>query len=67
MNHASEVYRSLRLVAIAWNILFVFWSLRNGINEGFHGTLLEVVSYLGVMVLLLLNSFLLFKTRDSST
>jgi len=61
MNQNSRIYLSLRLIVIWANIIFVLWILRNGINEGFKGTLLEIVSYIGLMILLLLNSFLLYK------
>ena len=49
----------LRYVAIAGNIVFVLWILYNGISEGFKGTRLEVLSYVGLVVLLLLNVFLI--------
>jgi hypothetical protein len=61
MNKNSPIYRLLSFFAIAGNILFVLWILRNGINEGFRGTPLEVASYISLMILLLLNSFLLYK------
>ena len=61
MNQNSQMYRLLSFIAIAANILFVLWILRNGINEGFKGTPLEIVSYISLMILLLLNSFLLYK------
>jgi hypothetical protein len=50
---------TLRYVAIAGNMLFVLWILYNGINEGFRGTPVEIVSYVGLVVLLLLNAILL--------
>jgi hypothetical protein len=51
---------TLRIVAVFGNLLFVFWILVNGINEGFDGTRVEVVSYLTLLVLLLLNAYLLY-------
>jgi len=61
MNQNSPMYRPLSFIAITGNILFVLWILRNGINEGFRGTPLEVVSYISLMILLLLNAFLLYR------
>jgi len=61
MDQNSQIYRSLRFIAISGNMIFVLWILRNGINEGFRGTPLEVVSYIGLMILLLLNAFVLYK------
>ncbi|MEJ2195003.1 MAG: hypothetical protein P8X73_09130 [Ignavibacteriaceae bacterium] len=55
------MYRSLHFIAISGNIIFVFWILMNGINEGFEGTLPEIFSFIGLIVLLLLKAFLLYK------
>ena len=60
MKQNSEVVRILRFIAITGNIVFVLWILRNGINEGFVGTPLEIVSYIGLIILLLLNTLLLY-------
>jgi hypothetical protein len=49
----------LRYAVIAGNILFVLWILYNGISEGFRGTRHEVLSYIGLIVLLVLNSLFL--------
>lgn len=59
MNNDSEVYNLLRYLAVVGNLIFVLWILYNGVNEGFQGTPLEIVSYIGLIVLLLLNSFLM--------
>jgi hypothetical protein len=50
---------ALRYVAIAGNMLFVLWILYNGMNEGFRGTRPEVISYIGLVLLLVFNSLLL--------
>jgi len=55
------MYRFLRFIVIVVNIIFVLWILSNGINEGFKGTPLEIGSYIGLMILLILNAFLLYK------
>jgi len=60
MNQSSKTYRFLRYIVIAGNIILVLWILRNGINEGFKGTPLEIVSYIGLMILLVLNSILIY-------
>lgn len=49
----------MRFAAISGNILFILWVTYNGINEGFRGTLPEKVSYVGLMSLLALNSYLI--------
>jgi hypothetical protein len=53
----------LGYVAVAGNVGFVLWILYNGVNEGFKGTRLEIISYIGLMALLLLNAVLLLGRR----
>lgn len=55
------VYNLLKFAAIAGNALYVLWSLINGINESFNGTIVEIISYIGLMLLLILNSVLLYR------
>jgi hypothetical protein len=55
----KELIYLLKFAAVAGNILFILWILYNGINEGFEGTLLEKLSFVGLMILLALNSILL--------
>ena len=52
----------LKYVAITGNIILVLWILYNGMNEGFTGSALEKLSYIGLMGLLILNSILLYLT-----
>jgi hypothetical protein len=60
MNQNSKIYKFLRDIVFSGNIILVLWILYNGINEGFQGTPLEIVSYIGLMMLLLLNTFLIY-------
>ncbi|MDH4069826.1 MAG: hypothetical protein OEV30_05330 [Ignavibacteria bacterium] len=53
--------RVLRIAALSGNILFLLWIVRNGINEGFAGTLPEIASYVLLIVLILLNTVLLYR------
>ncbi len=54
----------LTYLALAGNILFILWMLYNGINEGFAGaTGPEMASYLGLTVLLVLNSVFILKRK----
>jgi hypothetical protein len=51
-------------LALTGNILFVLWMLFNGIDEGFRGsTGPEIASYIGLTLLLALNSWLLLRRR----
>jgi hypothetical protein len=45
---ASGVYGFFRYVAMIGNVVYVLWILRNGINEGFRGTTVQIVSYIGI-------------------
>jgi hypothetical protein len=57
------IIKLLSVAALAGNILFVLWILYNGISEGFQGTLPEKISYITLMGLLLVNTYLI--TRRS--
>jgi hypothetical protein len=59
----KEIKNTLTVLAVAGNVIFVLWILYNGINEGFAGTLLEKVSYIGLMGLLAVNTILLVTGR----
>ena len=54
------IYKLSRNLALAANILFVLWMLYNGLDEGFHGTAFQIMSYIGLTLLLSLNSILHF-------
>ena len=51
-------------IAILGNVLYFLWILSNGLDEGFKGTTGQVVSYAGILVLLALNSVLLYRNKD---
>ncbi len=50
----------LKGLAVAGNALFILWMLYNGIDEGFRASAYQLASYVGLTLLLLLNSVLLF-------
>ncbi|MES1181914.1 MAG: hypothetical protein ABUL44_03875, partial [Flavobacterium sp.] len=58
----SKFYNQLCYSAIAGNLFFVLWILRNGIHEGFNGTAIEKLSYLALVVLLLLNGIIIYRS-----
>jgi len=53
------IRRWLRFAAIAGDVVFVLWIVRNGISEGFSAPPVQMASYLGLVVLLGLNAALL--------
>ena len=55
----NEIKKKLTFFTIAGNILFILWITYNGIHENFQGTVPEKISYLSLITLLTLNSFLL--------
>ena len=57
------VVRLLRYAAILGNGLYILWITYNGISEGFQGSPVQVVSYIGLVVLLILNIVLLARYR----
>ena len=48
----------MRSAAMAGNILFILWMTFNALKEGFSGTIYEKLSYVGLVCLLILNSYL---------
>ena len=56
-----SLYSLLKYLAIAGNVLFILWVTYNGIDEGFSGTLVEKASYVGLMLLLVLNTVLILR------
>jgi hypothetical protein len=60
------IFNLLRFAAIFGNVLFILWITYNGIDEGFKGTPMQVVSYIGLVSLLSLNIVLLALHKDRS-
>ena len=57
----NSLSRILKYCAVAGNVLFILWMLYNGMDEGFRATPYQLASYLGLTLLLLLNSVLLLQ------
>lgn len=57
----SGIYDLFKYLAVAGNALFVLWVTYNGIDEGFGGTLVQKVSYVGLMLLLVLDMVLILR------
>lgn len=55
------IYGLFKYVAIAGNVLFILWVTYNGIDEGFRGTIVQVMSFVGLMLLLALNTVLILR------
>ena len=56
----TRVRSWLRYAAVAGNVVYLLWIIRNGIEQGFRGRPVEVVSWVGLLVLLILNAALLW-------
>ncbi len=59
---ASPIVSTLKALAVAGNVLFILWMAYNGIDEAGHvtPTPYQVMSYIGLTALLVLNSVLLW-------
>jgi hypothetical protein len=58
------LFNLFRAAAIFGNVLFILWLTYNGIDEGFRATPYQLVSYIGLFLLLSLNIVLLLvKTK----
>jgi hypothetical protein len=53
------IIKLFRYVAIFGNVVFVLWVLYNAMDEGFRGTIYEMLSGIGLILLLSLNIVLL--------
>lgn len=62
----SPFFALLTFAAVLGNALFILWMLYNGIDEGFRATPYQLMSYIGLTVLLLLNSFLILRKTTTS-
>jgi hypothetical protein len=51
----------LTFVAVAGNALFILWMLYNGMDEGWRATPYQLLSYAGLSLLLVLNTYLLLR------
>lgn len=58
---AESFKNILRRAAIAGNVLFVLWILYNGMNENWKAKPVQLVVYITMISLLLVNSYLIFK------
>ena len=59
--HPPSFSTLLKYLAISGNVLFVLWVSYNGIAEGFKGTIYQIMSYIGLVILLALNTILLVR------
>jgi len=53
----------MRFIVISSNILFILWTLYNGIQGDFDSTLIHAFPYDGLMVLLAMNCILLIAIK----
>jgi len=64
MEKTSKVYKILKYLAIFGNIIYILWILYNGINEGFSGKIVEIVSCAGLVLLLIINIALIYHQKN---
>lgn len=56
-------YNIFRYIAVFGNIIFIIWILYNGFDESFKGSIVQIISYLGLIVLLVLNIVLICRNK----
>ncbi len=62
----KELKKILMILTVAGNILFMLWVTYNGIDEHFQGTVWQKLSYIGLMGLLMANTYLVLGGRPRS-
>jgi hypothetical protein len=56
--------KPLKYIILFGNLLFILWMFYNGMDEGWKGaTGPEIVSYIGLTALLILNSVLIMRKK----
>lgn len=50
-----------KFIAISGNIFFILWTVYNGIDEGFKASPLQLVSFISLWIVLILNIILISK------
>ncbi len=61
----KELRKILTIMAITGNIMFMLWVTYNGIDEHFQGTIWQKLSYIGLMGLLIVNTYLVSGSGSS--
>lgn len=59
----KDFLKLLKYLAILGDVLFVLWISFNAIDEGFVGTIYQKLSFVGLVSLLILNIWLLFRKK----
>ena len=59
----NDIYNFFKTIAIIGNILFILWMLYNGMDEGFKAGPVELVSIVGLIGLLILNTILIARKK----
>ena len=57
----------LRFAGISGNVLFVLWVTFNGWQQGFSGSIYQKLSWVGLITLLSINSFLILRKPNTLT
>jgi len=62
-NLTNELNKYLVVTSISGNILFILWMTYNAISDHFRATVYELISYISLILLLAVNSFLLISKK----
>ena len=57
----NAFHELLTYAAVAGNGPFILWMLYNGMDEGWQATPYQMLSYIGLTVLLILNTYLVLR------
>jgi len=60
-NERSIIIILLTIAALVGNIIFILWMTYNGLQEHFNGTIYEKLSFIGLTLLLIINSYLILR------
>lgn len=59
----EKYYKPLITITIIGNVVYVLWILFNAIDSGFGGSPVAIVSYIGLIALLIVNTLLIISKK----
>jgi hypothetical protein len=60
MDNKSPTYKIIRSLVILGDILYFLWIFYNGIDDDFHASPMQLVSYVGILILLVVNAIIIY-------
>ena len=63
MNKNGSIYKTVKYIALAGNVLYILWILYNAVDSGFQERPVQMVALTGLLILLILNILLIYRNN----